>query len=87
MCVPQTVNCKVTIQCVDRLKDGIPIAPTDNVQLDVEGTLYILSIASVGVEDAGSYECVAKNKAGDDTCSAVLSVDGRSYSKPLIFTP
>ena len=60
------------------------MAPTDNVQLDTEGTLYILSIATVTLEDAGSYECVARNKAGDDTCSAVLTVDGRSWSKFLL---
>ncbi|KAK2186867.1 hypothetical protein NP493_186g03131 [Ridgeia piscesae] len=57
------------------LKDGIPVAPTDNVQLDTQGTLYSLSIATVTQEDAGTYECVARNKAGDDTCSAVLTVD------------
>ena len=68
---------------VSRLKDGIPVAPTDNVQLDTQGTLYSLSIATVTQEDAGTYECVARNKAGDDTCSAVLTVDGTSWSKSL----
>ena len=68
---------------MSRLKDGIPVAPTDNVQLDTQGTLYSLSIATVTQEDAGTYECVARNKAGDDTCSAVLTVDGTSWSKSL----
>ena len=37
-----------------------------------------LQIFSVGVDDAGSYECVYRNKYGEDSRSALLTVDGQT---------
>ncbi|XP_074615759.1 scavenger receptor cysteine-rich type 1 protein M160-like isoform X2 [Acropora palmata] len=37
-----------------------------------------LQISSVGVDQAGSYECVYRNKYGEDSRSALLTVDGQT---------
>lgn len=45
---------------------------------ETSGEKSLLQIALVGVDDAGSYECVYRNKYGEDSRSALLTVDGQT---------
>ena len=42
-----------------------------------DGT-HSLSILEAFPEDSGNYRCVARNKAGETTCGALLKVQGQS---------
>lgn len=53
--------------------DGIPIAPSDKVDINEKG---VLSIADLDKDsDSGVYTCVASSKTGKSTWSAYLKVD------------
>ena len=45
--------------------------------LDLEHERPELTLLAVGMEDAGTYTCVASNKAGDDSASTTLVVAGK----------
>lgn len=42
-----------------------------------------LSIESVGAEHAGTYVCIAKNKAGESSYATVLNVNGKLCPRTL----
>lgn len=47
-----------------------------------DGT-HSLSILEAFPEDSGNYRCVARNKAGETTCGALLKVQGQSLYSSL----
>lgn len=53
--------------------DGIPVAPSDRVDVNGKGTLILASLDKE--RDSGVYTCVATNQLGSSTASAYLVVE------------
>lgn len=53
--------------------DGIPVAPSDRVEITGKGTLVISSLDKDS--DSGVYTCVATNQLGSTTSSAYLVIE------------
>lgn len=71
------------------LKDGHPIGE-NSTHLGIQVANYdqyssFLSIISVTSDNSGNYTCLAINKAGKDSYTARLMVQGRDY-KPIFVT-
>lgn len=56
------------------LKDGQKIVPNIKYKIVEEDNTYTLLIIEAFQEDAGSYECVAVNSAGEARCNAEFSI-------------
>ncbi|UMM33610.1 hypothetical protein L5515_007025 [Caenorhabditis briggsae] len=69
---------KPTIQW---FKDGQPLPNDDRFQVVEEGGAYKLKFASILPTDAGIYEIVAKNGAGEARCKARLNVNLQKTGK------
>ncbi|XP_076011355.1 obscurin-like protein 1a [Genypterus blacodes] len=62
---PVVLHCKVSRDDAEVVwyKDGVEIQPSDNITLQVEGTMRRLIIRSAETTDAGSYTCRAENNS------------------------
>lgn len=59
---------------VEFLKDGRKITPDSRIKIEKEGDTHRLIIRKATEEDAGSYQCVAKNEHGSVESDAKLEV-------------
>lgn len=57
-------------------KNGEVLKETNRIKIRGHPT-FQLQIFSVGVEDAGTYECIYKNPLGEDSRSVLVTVDGQ----------
>lgn len=60
------------------LKDGKDIGNTRNVVVDTKRVLSNILIEPVEISNAGNYTCIAKNRAGFDSFTAFLDVQGKN---------
>lgn len=58
----------------NRSKNGIQIEANEKVEISSADGVYSLTIKDVGNDDVSSYTCCAKNKYGEATESAELTV-------------
>ena len=58
-------------------KDNILIEPSENISIEAKGNVKVLIIKKTQQEDTGLYTVTATNEAGEDSCSANLSVKGK----------
>ena len=65
-------------------KDGVKVNQ-GVFQISEEGEKHSLIIGEVFDEDAGVYQCQAKNKRGQTTCSAVLKIGGKTQISAAYF--
>lgn len=56
-------------------KDGIPIGPTGNVNIFIDGGATTLDIGRASAADAGWYQCTAQNVAGSTATRARFYVE------------
>src|SRR5699024_2539012 len=61
-------------------KDGVPLKPSDRVEIKHDGECHALILKDLKMEDCGVIECKAQNAKGAvvDTCN--LKVQGKLYS-------
>ena len=57
-------------------KNGEVLKETNRIKI-LGNSTFQLQIFSVGVEDAGTYECIYKNPLGEDSRSVLVTVDGQ----------
>lgn len=58
------------------LKDGQPLMDHRRKTQKIDETTVILSLRRLELEDSGNYTCVAENRAGAATHTAILKVKG-----------
>ena len=58
-------------------KDNILIEPSENISIEAKGNVKVFIIKKTQQEDTGLYTVIATNEAGEDSCSANLSVKGK----------
>lgn len=58
------------------LKDNEEITEDDHIRMTFENNVASLYLSGIEVKHDGKYVCQAKNDAGIQRCSAVLSVKG-----------
>jgi hypothetical protein len=58
------------------LKDNDEITEDDNIRMTFENNVASLYLSGIEVKHDGKYVCQAKNDAGIQRCSALLSVKG-----------
>ncbi|XP_067120871.1 titin [Centruroides vittatus] len=66
------------------LKNGKKVVPDITHKLLEEDDLYTLLILEAVNEDAGSYECVAINKAGEARCQANVIIESPTKPKAAV---
>lgn len=64
---------------VEWRKNGKVLKRDLRYKLDNESDLSVLTIQNVAPSDVGEYSIIVKNDAGDSTCSASLSIDGKFF--------
>lgn len=57
-------------------KDDRELKESDKYRISFTKSLAILRVSEVDTEDSGEYICEAKNDAGKDICSSVVTVKG-----------
>lgn len=57
-------------------KDDRELKESDKYRISFTKSLAILHVSEVDTEDSGEYICEAKNDAGKDICSSVVTVKG-----------
>uniref|UniRef100_A0A8C5TSM5 Ig-like domain-containing protein n=1 Tax=Malurus cyaneus samueli TaxID=2593467 RepID=A0A8C5TSM5_9PASS len=60
-------------------KDDRELKESDKYNISFTKSLAILRVSEVDTEDSGEYICEAKNDAGKDTCSSVVTVKESPY--------
>uniref|UniRef100_A0A182K663 Roundabout n=1 Tax=Anopheles christyi TaxID=43041 RepID=A0A182K663_9DIPT len=63
----------IPLPVISWYKDGIPVVPTEKINITESGTLSIADLSKI--EDSGLYTCVASSKSGKSTWSALLRID------------
>ncbi|KAK7065506.1 Unc-22p [Halocaridina rubra] len=86
---PHTLACRIggaTKFDVVWLHNEKEIKPSKDFQYVTEGDKYILKIAEVFPEDAGTYTCEAFNDIGESfsTCTLVVLIPGEEKKQPAI---
>ncbi|XP_075553714.1 myotilin-like [Dermacentor variabilis] len=71
VCMTTSGNHQVTISW---LKDGKDVSVAKNIFVETKRGLSMILIEPVEVSNAGNYTCIAKNRAGFDSYTAVLDV-------------
>lgn len=66
------------------LKDGKDIGALGNVFVDTKRGLSTILIELVDISNAGNYTCIAKNRAGFDSVTATLDVQGKLGKKLVL---
>jgi len=94
--VSSLVGSDVSLQCtlkgsepmtVTWLKDNHELREAENIHITHENRTALLRISSLQSTHGGKYSCQAQNQAGSQTCSAVLTVKGRSkLARCCLFT-
>ena len=56
-------------------RNGVDIIPDSNTSISADG----LTLKNVRVESEGLYVCIARNIAGEERASAVLTVVGMAF--------
>lgn len=69
---------------LNRLRNGVELAPNDRLTMDSEGSSFRLLFKEVTKEDAGTYECIISNASGECTSQATLVVEGKSHISSII---
>ena len=67
-------------------KDNLVIEPNDNILVEAKGNVKVLIIKKTQQEDAGLYTITATNEAGEESCSANLSVKGKNLDRRAFHT-
>lgn len=62
------------------LKNGLAISTLKNVQVQSHEEVSLLTISGVGASNVGNYTCIVKNRAGFDSYTAFLEVEGNCCS-------
>ena len=63
-------------------KDGVPLRPSKNVQVQrIDEYTSLLGIAYLDTEHAGNYSCVASNSVAKFAKSAILTIRGKDNNK------
>lgn len=78
------ISFEVTAQGIPRpeaqwLHNGNPIKADSRVKVIDDGKLYKLDITEAKLEDAGAYQIIVKNKVGEQTRKAQLSVSRKDF--------
>lgn len=60
-------------------KDNEPIKYDRRLKMSSDGEHCTLKISAVQTQDQGIYKCVISNKAGTQSCEAMISVEGKSF--------
>ncbi|CAN8018335.1 unnamed protein product, partial [Ixodes persulcatus] len=63
------------------LKDGRDVGDTKNVFVETNKGLSTILIDPVDISNAGNYTCIAKNRAGFDSFTAILDVEAPPFFK------
>lgn len=63
-------------------KDDRELKESDKYRISFTKSLAILRVSEADTEDSGEYICEAKNDAGKDICSSVVTVKGVCDSQP-----
>lgn len=66
------------------LKDNDEITEDENIRMTFENNVASLYLSGIEVKHDGKYVCQAKNDAGIQRCSALLSVKGWLKSLPWV---
>ncbi|KAH8022254.1 hypothetical protein HPB51_023132 [Rhipicephalus microplus] len=82
MCWTTSGSNQVTISW---LKDGNDLSSAKNVFVETKRGLSTILIEPVEVSNAGNYTCIAKNRAGFDSYTAVLDVQAPPRIRPFSF--
>lgn len=61
------------------LHDGKPVKGDSRVKITEEGDKYKIDITDVKMEDKGEYKVIIKNKIGEKSKQAVLSVTRKLF--------
>lgn len=64
-------------------KDDRELKESDKFRMSFTKSLAVLHLTEVETEDSGEYICEARNDAGKDTCSTVVTVKGVCDVQPL----
>lgn len=73
------LTCKVTGTPEIKItwfKDDRELKESDKYRMSFTKSLAVLHLSEVETEDSGEYICEAKNDAGKDTCSSVVTIKG-----------
>uniref|UniRef100_A0A8C9EWA3 Ig-like domain-containing protein n=1 Tax=Pavo cristatus TaxID=9049 RepID=A0A8C9EWA3_PAVCR len=80
------LTCKVTGTPEIKItwfKDDRELKESDKFRMSFTKSLAILHLTEVETEDSGEYICEARNDAGKDTCSTIVTVKGVCDIQPL----
>lgn len=68
---------------VSWLKDNDEVIEDNNIKMTFVNNVATLMVRSIELKHDGKYFCQAKNEAGIQRCSALLTVKGWSYPEGL----
>ena len=63
-------------------KDGKPIEPSDNIDIDVDDDIHTLTIVEPTPDDQGTYTCTATSDAGTSIRSFEVDIEGVAPKRP-----
>jgi len=64
-------------------KDDRELKESDKYRMSFAKSLATLHLTEVETEDSGEYICEAKNDAGKDICSSIVTIKGVCNIQPL----
>ena len=84
---PVTFQCNATAEPVHTVVwevNGAVVTSSEKYSISVTSTLTTITVTNLEVSDMGSYTCVVMNVHGNDTASALLTVQSM-FSKIVVY--